>query len=126
MKQTENNHAQEKCENETDVTCSKDIEEKKPSSYKSDISEKVEQENEQSEPSMQINSIVDDAIASAEKDTNSDSNKSKENDPRTQRRIRNKDRPTMAIYQPGMLSKRKQSDTDTDSKSSCTISKEPI
>lgn len=33
----------------------------------------------------------------------------KDNDPRLQRRIRNKDRPTMAIYQPGML-KKKQSD----------------
>ncbi|KAF2884732.1 hypothetical protein ILUMI_21458 [Ignelater luminosus] len=37
--------------------------------------------------------------------------KSKEHDPRVQRRIRNKDRPTMAIYQPGMLSKRKTVDT---------------
>ncbi|KAF5286328.1 hypothetical protein FQA39_LY04226 [Lamprigera yunnana] len=37
-------------------------------------------------------------------------NKNKENDPRLQRRIRNKDRPTMAIYQPGMLSKRRTSD----------------
>lgn len=32
--------------------------------------------------------------------------KNKENDPRIQRRIRNKDRPTMAIYQPGMLRKK--------------------
>lgn len=31
----------------------------------------------------------------------------KKSDPRTQRRIKNKDRPTMALYQPGMLSKRK-------------------
>lgn len=31
-----------------------------------------------------------------------DSRSYRENDPRTQRRIRNKDRPTMAIYQPGM------------------------
>lgn len=38
------------------------------------------------------------------------SGKSKESDPRVQRRIRNKDRPTMAIYQPGMLSKRKQTE----------------
>ncbi|CAG9830340.1 unnamed protein product [Diabrotica balteata] len=30
-----------------------------------------------------------------------------------QRRIRNKDRPTIAIYRPGMLSKRKQNDGDT-------------
>lgn len=37
--------------------------------------------------------------------------KSKENDPRVQRRIRNKDRPAMAIYQPGMLSKRKQAES---------------
>ena len=37
-------------------------------------------------------------------------------DPRLQRRIRNKDRPTMALYQPGMLSKRKQVDDDKDSK----------
>lgn len=40
-------------------------------------------------------------------------NKNKEHDPRLQRRIRNKDRPTMAIYQPGMLSKRKTVDEDT-------------
>ncbi|XP_031358873.1 regulator of nonsense transcripts 3A [Photinus pyralis] len=39
--------------------------------------------------------------------------KCKEHDPRLQRRIRNKDRPTMAIYQPGMLSKRKTTDDDT-------------
>ncbi|XP_018323755.1 regulator of nonsense transcripts 3A-like [Agrilus planipennis] len=38
----------------------------------------------------------------------------KENDPRTQRRIRNKDRPSMAIYQPGMLSKRKQEGSVTE------------
>lgn len=31
----------------------------------------------------------------------------KKSDPRVQRRIKNKDRPTMALYQPGMLSKRK-------------------
>lgn len=43
------------------------------------------------------------------------SGKSKENDPRAQRRIRNKDRPTMQIYQPGMLSKRRQSEnSNTD------------
>lgn len=41
--------------------------------------------------------------------------KCKEHDPRLQRRIRNKDRPTMAIYQPGMLSKRKTSDEDITS-----------
>nr|CAI5820297.1 unnamed protein product [Callosobruchus analis] len=35
----------------------------------------------------------------------------------SQRRIRNKDRPTIAIYRPGMLSKRKQ-ETDTSDKSS--------
>lgn len=42
------------------------------------------------------------------------SSKNKDNDPRLQRRIRNKDRPTMAIYQPGMLSKRKQTDGAND------------
>lgn len=42
--------------------------------------------------------------------------KHSDGDPRLQRRIRNKDRPTMALYQPGMLSKRKQVDDDKDSK----------
>lgn len=38
-------------------------------------------------------------------------------EPNSQRRIRNKDRPTIAIYRPGMLSKRKQTETDsTDTK----------
>lgn len=37
----------------------------------------------------------------------------KESDLQSQRRIRNKDRPTIAIYRPGMLSKRKQNDTDS-------------
>lgn len=32
--------------------------------------------------------------------------KNRDNDPRAQRRIRNKDRPTMALYQPGMLKKK--------------------
>lgn len=43
--------------------------------------------------------------------------KSKESDSQSQRRIRNKDRPTIAIYRPGMLSKRKQNESDsTESK----------
>lgn len=45
-----------------------------------------------------------------EDDKEAHSNKSKEGDPRVQRRIRNKDRPTMQIYQPGMLSKRRQTE----------------
>ncbi|XP_065156227.1 regulator of nonsense transcripts 3A [Atheta coriaria] len=39
--------------------------------------------------------------------------KPRENDPRTQRRIRNKDRPAMQIYKPGMLRK-KSVDNDKD------------
>lgn len=39
--------------------------------------------------------------------------KIKESDSQSQRRIRNKDRPTIAIYRPGMLSKRKQNETDS-------------
>ncbi|GJQ86675.1 hypothetical protein Trydic_g7856 [Trypoxylus dichotomus] len=45
-----------------------------------------------------------------------DKSKNKENDPRVQRRIRNKDRPTMQLYQPGMLSKRKQQEDDKEPK----------
>lgn len=45
-----------------------------------------------------------------------DKSKNKENDPRVQRRIRNKDRPTMQLYQPGMLSKRRQQEDDKDTK----------
>ncbi|GLV41256.1 Upf3 [Carabus blaptoides fortunei] len=42
-----------------------------------------------------------------------DSRSYRENDPRTQRRIRNKDRPTMAIYQPGMgLGRNRKPNTD--------------
>ncbi|CAH1374341.1 hypothetical protein MTP99_015707 [Tenebrio molitor] len=42
--------------------------------------------------------------------------KIKDLETQSQRRIRNKDRPTIAIYRPGMLSKRKQVDGETDSK----------
>ncbi|KAG5890882.1 hypothetical protein JTB14_002824 [Gonioctena quinquepunctata] len=38
--------------------------------------------------------------------------KREETDLQNQRRIRNKDRPTIAIYRPGMLSKRKQNETE--------------
>lgn len=40
----------------------------------------------------------------------------KSSDPRVQRRIRNKDRPTMALYQPGMLTKRRQNDGEPEPK----------
>lgn len=36
----------------------------------------------------------------------------------SQRRIRNKDRPTIAIYRPGMLSKRKQVENEPENKES--------
>lgn len=50
---------------------------------------------------------VDNNSDERQDDYSSDSKcKGKENDPRSQRRIRNKDRPTMAIYQPGMLRKK--------------------
>lgn len=42
--------------------------------------------------------------------------KCKETDAQAQKRIRNKDRPTIAIYRPGMLSKRRQTDGESDSK----------
>ncbi|RZC32199.1 Smg4 UPF3 domain containing protein [Asbolus verrucosus] len=42
--------------------------------------------------------------------------KTKDSDAQSQRRIRNKDRPTIAIYRPGMLSKRKQVDGETENK----------
>ncbi|KAJ8973032.1 hypothetical protein NQ317_012637 [Molorchus minor] len=40
----------------------------------------------------------------------------KETDIQSQKRIRNKDRPTIAIYRPGMLSKRKQNEGETENK----------
>lgn len=119
VKQTENNSAQEKCENESASASSADTEQKKLSPDKTDISGKLDEEKTHSEPTVQNKSIVE-----SENDAHNETNRMKENDPRTQRRIRNKDRPTMAIYQPGMLSKRKQNDADTDPKSSCTVSKE--
>lgn len=60
----------------------------------------------------------------SESDTEKDSrSKNKENDPRIQRRIRNKDRPTMAIYQPGMLRK-KVGDEDKPSKTTVVDNKD--
>lgn len=53
-----------------------------------------------------------------DKSDDQDKLRNKENDPRVQRRIRNKDRPTMQIYQPGMLSKRRQQEDDKDMKES--------
>lgn len=46
----------------------------------------------------------------------------KKDDPRTQRRIRNKDRPTMAIYQPGMRFRQKKSDSNDDGEKNITES----
>lgn len=46
----------------------------------------------------------------------------KENDPRSQRRIRNKDRPSLQIYQPGMGFRRNKSEADSPVSSSETKS----
>lgn len=45
--------------------------------------------------------------------------KIKESDSHSQKRIRNKDRPTIAIYRPGMLSKRKQNDGELSDNKDC-------
>lgn len=125
VKKVENEQDQTK--NETENT-SKDIGETKISRH-----EKTEQEKQQpeipnkqpiSEQQNETNSKINDNVGSGDRDESNECGKMKENDPRTQRRIRNKDRPTMAIYQPGMLSKRKQGDTDVDPKSNTSVSKE--
>lgn len=82
---------------------------------KSDVkAQPVENKTDNSETELQHTSANEDSHdTKTEKSVRS---KSKEHDPRVQRRIRNKDRPTMAIYQPGMLSKRRTVDsTDPDS-----------
>lgn len=48
--------------------------------------------------------------------------KNRDNDPRAQRRIRNKDRPTMALYQPGML--KKKSDPSTSNADDGSVKEE--
>lgn len=55
---------------------------------------------------------------------NESKSKNKENDPRIQRRIRNKDRPTMAIYQPGMLRKKGSDASDEKIQKLVTAEKE--
>ncbi|KAK4881528.1 hypothetical protein RN001_004847 [Aquatica leii] len=77
------------------------------------MEEKPEASNVEERKFESRSSTEMDEEISAFKEDSDNKYKNKENDPRLQRRIRNKDRPTMAIYQPGMLSKRRTSD-DTE------------
>ncbi|KAJ3666750.1 hypothetical protein Zmor_002182 [Zophobas morio] len=81
----------------------KTVEEKPAESSKKD--EEKASPSKESEPSQEC----------ASKNTEKEA-KCKEGEIQSQRRIRNKDRPTIAIYRPGMLSKRKQTDGDPETK----------
>lgn len=76
------------------------------------LDDKTELEN-----MFEAKQLIDEESCSS-RDDKEFKNKLRDNDPRLQRRIRNKDRPTMAIYQPGMLSKRRTSEvSDGDGQS---------
>ncbi|XP_022919829.1 regulator of nonsense transcripts 3B-like [Onthophagus taurus] len=98
----------------TEETIKKDVEEKgKDKEEKVTEEDKTEEKKEDKEKKLEKRSVKDEK---EERSDDQDKVKNKENDPRVQRRIRNKDRPTMQLYQPGMLSKRRQQEDDKDVK----------
>lgn len=96
-------------------TNTENVEEKQPATVKPEETKLAEKPQKPVEKSSENLEVKKSEIPHDNHEK--DHGKLKDNDPRTQRRIRNKDRPTMAIYQPGMLSKRRQTDGgDSDSK----------
>ncbi|XP_017780880.1 PREDICTED: regulator of nonsense transcripts 3A [Nicrophorus vespilloides] len=91
--------------------------EKEADSNKAESENKPKGENAKSEESKHDDKKSDSADGEAGGGGGETSrHKNKDNDPRAQRRIRNKDRPTMAIYKPGMLRKKS---VDNDGSKDC-------
>lgn len=110
-----------KVDEETESNLEKQ-EDKKPSGNNGP---EIKKSNSQSEVKTESNKESSN-VTECSKKGNTERVRNRDSDPRTQRRIRNKDRPTMAIYQPGALSKKKHTDGDGDAKdaNSSTSNKE--
>lgn len=118
-KQTETSKTKETIQNEVDTIMSKE-KIKEPTIHEDATVDSVEKnETNKNKSDENFDDLSSKLCDKKDQDKNSQY-KNKENDPRLQRRIRNKDRPTMAIYQPGMLRKKCVDGNDIDNKSKCS------
>ncbi|XP_018570210.1 regulator of nonsense transcripts 3B [Anoplophora glabripennis] len=88
------------------------MEVQKAEQKKLDQAKEVKPEKDETKSTESKNVEITDASAK----TKSEEKESKNKESDSQKRIRNKDRPTIAIYRPGMLSKRKQNEGEPEVK----------
>ncbi|XP_044258000.1 regulator of nonsense transcripts 3B [Tribolium madens] len=101
---------------ERKIEAQKRLEQQQENTAKPEENVKSEQQPKESPSKKEVILPTNETSQETSAKSTEKSKSTKESDAQSQKRIRNKDRPTIAIYRPGMLSKRKQNEGESEHK----------